>query len=223
MPAAPANAERPRRARLSVSERETQLLDIAEKLFTERGFDGVTIEDIARAAQVTRPVVYQRYGSKESVFIACVRRAREHCDRMVFDRVAAAPDNIAARIKAGCAAYCDIITTDPRRFNLLFTTSANLDGTLAEELRYLRQGSINSTVETVRPYVPELSDEALTAFAYAVSGIGEQLGRWLLANPKMSRKKFVAYYTAAIEGVANSILAMPQAARRRRGGRTHRP
>ncbi|MFE3188398.1 TetR/AcrR family transcriptional regulator [Nocardia sp. NPDC059240] len=215
MSAAPANDDRPKRARLSVPEREVQLLDVAEKLFTERGFDGVTIEDIARAAHVTRPVVYQRYGSKESVFIACVRRAREQCEQMVFDRVAAAPDNLTARLKAGSTAYCDMITADPRRFNLLFTTSANLDGTLAEELRELRQGSINATIETARPYTPDLTDEALTAFAYAVSGIGEQLGRWLLANPKLSRRKFVAYYTAAVEGVANSILTMPQAGKRR--------
>ncbi|WP_433622018.1 TetR/AcrR family transcriptional regulator [Nocardia sp. CA-120079] len=214
MPASSVAAERPKRVRLPVAERETQLLDIAEKLFTEWGFEGVTIEDIARAANVTRPVVYQRYGSKDAVFVACVRRAREQCEQMVFDRVAAARDNLTARIKAGSAAYCDIITTDPRRFNLLFTTSANLEGPLAEELRGLRQNSINATIEMARPYAPDLKEEALTAFAYAVSGIGEQLGRWLLANPRMSRKKFVVYYTAAVEGVANNILVMPQAAKR---------
>ncbi|MGV9818918.1 TetR/AcrR family transcriptional regulator [Nocardia xishanensis] len=210
------SAVRPKRVRLSAAEREAQLLDVAETLFTDRGFDGVTIEDIARVAEVSRPVVYQRYGSKEGVFLACVRRAREQCELLVFDRVSAAPDNLTARIKAGSSAYCDIITTDPRRFNLLFTTSANLEDTLAEELRALREVSINATIETARPYVPELKEEALTAFAYAVSGIGEQLGRWLLANPEISREKFVAYYTAAVEGVANSILSMPRAAKRRR-------
>ena len=50
--------------------RERQLLDIAEKLFTLHGYEGTSIEDVARAAGVTRPVVYEHHGDKDGLYIA---------------------------------------------------------------------------------------------------------------------------------------------------------
>jgi AcrR family transcriptional regulator len=44
--------------------REEQLLEVAEGVFAMQGYTGTSIEDIARAAGVTRPVVYDHFGSK---------------------------------------------------------------------------------------------------------------------------------------------------------------
>ncbi|MGY0063414.1 helix-turn-helix domain-containing protein [Streptomyces sp. LZ34] len=43
------------------------------RLPVQQGYEGVSIEDIARAAGVSRPVVYQHHGSQEGIFVACVR------------------------------------------------------------------------------------------------------------------------------------------------------
>ena len=60
--------------RLSPAERREQILDAANELFAERGYEDVLVEDIARAADVTRGLVHHYFGGRKEVFIALVER-----------------------------------------------------------------------------------------------------------------------------------------------------
>lgn len=210
-----ADPGRPKRIRLTARQREEQLLDVAEELFTEHGYEGVSLEDIARGANVTRPIVYQHYGSKDGVFLGCVRRARTQFEHTILERVNAASDELHDQISAGSSAYFDLIESNPHRFALLFTTSASLRGELADELTTLRAGTIDAIAALARRQRPDLKPEAAAAFAYAVSGIGEQLGRWWLTKPSMTKRRVLTYYTAAVEGTVASILSLPIATAKR--------
>ena len=65
----------PRRyQRLNPAERRDQILDAANELFAERGYDEVTIEDIAKRAGVTRGLVHHYFGGRKEVYIALVER-----------------------------------------------------------------------------------------------------------------------------------------------------
>ena len=65
----------PRRyQRLDPAERRDQILDAANKLFAERGYAEVTIEDIAKRAGVARGLVHHYSGGRKEVFIALVER-----------------------------------------------------------------------------------------------------------------------------------------------------
>jgi AcrR family transcriptional regulator len=57
--------------------REQQLLELAEELFAERGYAGASMDELARRAGVTKPVVYELFGNKEGLFGACVDRSIE--------------------------------------------------------------------------------------------------------------------------------------------------
>lgn len=63
------------RRRVPRAEREAQLLDVAVPLFSERGFHGVSVDEVAAGAGVTKPMVYAYFGSKEGLFAACVEQA----------------------------------------------------------------------------------------------------------------------------------------------------
>ncbi|ORW03600.1 SACE_7040 family transcriptional regulator [Mycobacterium kyorinense] len=64
-PSAPADN---RRSRLK-SDRRTQLLAAAERLFAERGFLAVRLEDIGAAAGVSGPAIYRHFPNKESLLV----------------------------------------------------------------------------------------------------------------------------------------------------------
>jgi TetR/AcrR family transcriptional regulator, mexJK operon transcriptional repressor len=53
--------------------RDVRLLDVATRLFMERGFDGTSIDAVAEAAGVSKPTVYARYRDKRALFAAVLR------------------------------------------------------------------------------------------------------------------------------------------------------
>ncbi|MFI9151865.1 TetR/AcrR family transcriptional regulator [Streptomyces sp. NPDC053367] len=69
--------------RLSVEERRTQLLDAALSLFAHRAPEDVSLDDVAEAAGVSRPLVYRYFpGGKQQLYEAALRSAAEelrHC------------------------------------------------------------------------------------------------------------------------------------------------
>lgn len=90
------------RSRLQVDERRAQLLELGLKLFSERAYDEIAIDDIARAAGVSKGLLYHYFGGKRDFYVACVRQAAEQ----LVERTApdlSLPDEERAR--AGLEAY----------------------------------------------------------------------------------------------------------------------
>ncbi|WP_217427996.1 TetR/AcrR family transcriptional regulator [Microlunatus speluncae] len=72
-------AEPRKRGRPTGAERERrrdELLDAAVRLFVERGFQGVSLDDIAAAARVTKRTIYAYFGDRSEIFVAAVERLR---------------------------------------------------------------------------------------------------------------------------------------------------
>jgi AcrR family transcriptional regulator len=55
--------------------REREMLGVAGRLFGERGYHDVSMDEIAQAAGVSKPMVYAYFESKEGLFLACVELA----------------------------------------------------------------------------------------------------------------------------------------------------
>lgn len=69
---AEATAVRIPRPRMTGPQRRSQLVDVGRGLFAMRGLDGTTIEEIAAAAGVSKPVIYEHFGSKEGLYTEVV-------------------------------------------------------------------------------------------------------------------------------------------------------
>jgi TetR/AcrR family transcriptional repressor of mexJK operon len=59
-------------------ERERRLLDAALKIFSEKGFVGASMDDIAAEAGLTKPTLYQYFSSKDELFTAMMTQERDH-------------------------------------------------------------------------------------------------------------------------------------------------
>lgn len=63
----------PRRER-EKQQRRNSIIDAAQNLFFQRGFDGVSMDEIARDLELSKPALYRYFRNKESLYLAVVLR-----------------------------------------------------------------------------------------------------------------------------------------------------
>lgn len=81
-----------------------KILDVAQKLFARRGFEGVSIREIAQALGMTTASLYYHFPSKEEIFVAVHGRSLEAVQREVMDAIAGLKDPWD-RLEAAAAAH----------------------------------------------------------------------------------------------------------------------
>jgi AcrR family transcriptional regulator len=177
--------------------REEQLLEVAEQVFATQGYQGTSIEDIARTAGVTRPVVYDHFGSKEGIYLACVRRARGELERLI-NEAAGSSDDPAGQLWAGINAYFEFVERHGRAWDVLFGQGSAVAGPAAEEVLRQRFATVHGIAELLTPFVSgaEVDEQAIEALAHALSGSGEQLAKWWRQNPELTREQVAGYHMA---------------------------
>lgn len=96
----------------------SQILQVARKLFAEKGFAETSIEDIVRGAGVTRGALYHHYESKADVFQAVLDREVQGLGRAAIDALDGTTDPIAFIRKSIMAVleYC----SDPAVHRIMF-------------------------------------------------------------------------------------------------------
>jgi AcrR family transcriptional regulator len=186
--------------------RRGQLLELAEQLFMEKGYDGFSIDDLCRAAGVSRPIVYEHFGSKDGIYVACLRRIREEFEQALLAGAASAPD-LTTTVQRGADAWFSILEREPQRWSLVYGGATGLVGPLAEQLGDLRDTTVQQIGMLVAQYAPQASSKQINLWAHAVSGAGEQLGRWWLRNPEIPRERIVAFYSDFLYAAANHLIA----------------
>jgi AcrR family transcriptional regulator len=194
------------RRRLPPGRRAALLLDVAERLFGERGYGSTSIEQIAAAAGVTRPVVYDRFGSKDGIYLACLRRARTQLEDTMFTAMAGAEAGLE-QLRRGADAYFGFLETNPPRWRVLFGGGAAVSGAIAEEAMQLRFGTESRMAELLQRAAPHADDVTVRGLAHAVGGAAHQLAQFWLRTPQLSRAAVVDLYCAfawpAIAGLVN--------------------
>lgn len=198
----------PPRRRMSREARGAQLLDVAEELFVDKGFEGTSMEDIARRAGVTRPMVYSHFPTKEVAFVACVERARGELETRMRDCeiMIAAGAGIRAVIECGGQIFFSIVERNPRRWMVLFNANSALSPELESRMLEMRTRTITRIARMTRHFAADIDEERNLAFAYAISGVGEQMGRWWLADPDLTRDRVVEHYCDFITGGLSAWL-----------------
>jgi AcrR family transcriptional regulator len=180
--------------RVPAAVRAEQLLDVAEALFATDGYGPTTIDGIAHAAGVTRPVVYGHFGSKDGIYLACLRRARAHLEAMLFEAIGGAVD-LREQLEAGADAYFRFLERDPARWHVLFGGGAAVSGDVAQEAMRLHLATEQGFAELFVIAAPDADKQQLTAYAHAIGGAAHQLAQWWLRTAGVPRATVVRWYT----------------------------
>ncbi|HXJ65569.1 MAG TPA: TetR/AcrR family transcriptional regulator [Actinomycetota bacterium] len=112
--AVPAGAKR----RMRGPERRAQLLAVARRVFGRSGFHGVSMDEVAKEAGVTKPILYDHFNSKEELYIALLDADASSLEERVRSALQARTGN-RERIERSFQAYFDFVDEHAGGFRLL--------------------------------------------------------------------------------------------------------
>jgi AcrR family transcriptional regulator len=179
---APIEAQEPTAAapvrRLSGGERRKQLFEVALRLFAERGYRATTMDDVAEAAGVTKPLVYQHFSSKRALYLELVDSvAQELLD--AISRATSAAEGPRQQVERGFAAYFELVVSHEDAFRLLYGRTESDDPELGQALRRVE----DTIAEAIEPLITAGLDPDHRRFlAYAVVGMAEGASRHWIAT-----------------------------------------
>ena len=178
--------ERIRRARMPRPERERQMLEVAGRSFAERGFHAVSMDEIAARAGISKPMLYQYFGSKEGLYVAFVRQ--QGAALLAAMRNATAPGAPPAEaLRAGTLAFLGYVDEHRPGWELLYREAANQGGPLAAEIAALHARIASIVHRLFTAVAGDDSSGRTEALAHAFVGAGESVANWWLEHPEEPR------------------------------------
>ena len=200
------------RSRLSRGDRMEQTLGVAHGLFAERGYADVTMDEIAGAVGVTKPLLYNYFGNKERLYIACMERAGDSLTKTVGEAIGgtASPGDA---LGAGVRAFFAFLDSDRAAWAVLFDETLPVGGEVADRVASYRGQIVELVSQSLLAQLPEsrrgrakVEIEALSA---ALLGAAEELARWWLRTEAISAGEAAELLISTVEP---GIRARSQAA-----------
>ena len=166
-----------RRTRLPAAARKRQILDVALPLFADRGFHPTSMNDLATAAGVTKPVLYQHFRSKRDLYVELLAEVGGSL-RETIAQAATGAQTPREQLLHGFTAYFAFVAEEHDGFQVLFGGGTRRD----EEFARAASEVENEIATTVAAFIEvdglDLAGRRL--LAHAIVGLAEGTCRqWL--------------------------------------------
>lgn len=176
---------------MTAAERREQLIDIARRLFAERGYDRASVEEIAARAEVSKPVVYEHFGGKEGLYAVVVDREVARLLTMMQDALTSGhPREL---LEQAAFALLDYIEQSSDGFRILVRDSpigsssgsfGSIIGDVASRVEYILAAEFKA-----RGFDPK----AAPMYAQMLVGMVGTTGQWWLDARKPSKEVVAAH------------------------------
>jgi AcrR family transcriptional regulator len=191
-----------RRGRTPRAVREAQMVAAAERLFSERGYQGVSMDEIATASGISKPMLYDYFGSKEGLLLACVERARGRLFEEIAAAVRAAGDPEGA-LRAGVEAF--IAFADQQRATWVVLFGEGRFSEAAGAIRAEQSGLISQLLRELPGWTGEPDAERLDAIAHVFVGAAEAIAFWAVDNPDVPLERVADHLMAVLWPVVREL------------------
>lgn len=191
------------RRRLSAPERRALIEQAATELFAQRGYAATTVEDIARAAGVTKPMLYRHFESKQELCIALLDRHRDElvaAPLAVFDPDA---EDHRGQLLAMIEAWLEHTRRHPDATRLLFVPISG-DAEVEQVQRELHARQRSTQTALLREFAPGMDDaEAEPIGELSRAGLAA-IALWWLEHPEVPREVPVRVLLRMAQGLTAS-------------------
>lgn len=185
--------------RLPAAHRRRQLLDVAIERFAAGGFHATSMDEIAEAAGVTKPVLYQHFRSKRQLYLELLDDVGGSLMEAIAKATAGA-ETPRRQVEAGFAAYVRFMTDRPQAFPLLFGSGARRDPEFADAVRRVEASIADAVAALIDA---DIDDGHRRDLAAAIVGMAEGVLRHTPApiDPEELAGRIAALAWAGLRGV----------------------
>lgn len=167
--------------------RERQMLEVAERVFAERGFHAASVDAIAEGAGISKPMIYAYFGSKEGLFLACMESARQRLMESI-DRAAGTEAAPEEQLWLGVVAFFRFVAENRDAWTVLFPEASSRGGPFAAESARMRAQMARLTAQLLGEAAAAEGVEprmlgATEPLGHALVGAAESLANWWLDRP----------------------------------------
>jgi AcrR family transcriptional regulator len=177
--------------RMRAPERRKQLLEVARTVFGRRGYHTVTMDDVAREAGVTKPILYDHFPSKRELY----RDLLESDLANLKDRLAEALETSKGnreRIRSSFQAYFDFVDDEGAGFRLLMQEAVGPEREFREMVFRFRDEVLDQVTEVIaRESRGKLDRKQAEDVALGLVGMAETAAQRDPDAPKEQRRKTV--------------------------------
>jgi AcrR family transcriptional regulator len=172
-------------ARLPRDQRRAQLLDAANDVFTSRGYHAAAMDDIAEAAGVSKPVLYQHFPSKLDLYLALLDASCDRLVEVVEDALASTEDN-ADRVIATMGAFYEFVSSASGEFRFVFESDLTGDGQVQQRLWKVNNDIADAIAEVIAEDT-NLPPHESKLLAISLVGIAQVSARYWVSSPSAER------------------------------------
>jgi AcrR family transcriptional regulator len=158
------------------------MMTVAEEVFAERGYAATSMDEVAERVGVSKPMIYEYFGSKEGLLVACIRQVRSELRDLTAQSVigAASPEEA---LRKGLVTFFRFTDDHRRSWDLLLRTEAAVVGPAAvAEIEAVRQEQTQLHIAVFTAYLPDADPRALEASAEILVGACERLSVWYVRH-----------------------------------------
>ncbi|MBA2523987.1 MAG: TetR/AcrR family transcriptional regulator [Solirubrobacterales bacterium] len=184
--------------------RRRHLLELATRLFSERGFDAASMDELAQRAGVSKPVIYDQFGSKEGLLLAAIDALGSELNAAVIQAVEGRTDP-EDLLRAGSLAFFRFVGEQRATWSMAFGAVRSLDDTArpaAEKIAEIRARQDGLVTGVIFAAAQELGKEPdqleVGALTRGLNGLYEGLVEWWESHPDVDPEQLTDWVVALI-------------------------
>lgn len=178
---------------MTSAQRRAQLIDVGRALFASKGFEAVSVEEIASAASVSKPIVYEHFGGKEGLYAVIVDREMQALTSALIGALDAPDEPPRQILEKSALALLTYIEENAEGFRVLVRDSPSTDPT----------GSFSSLLGDVTTRVEDLLSatfkrhkipvKSAPYYAQMLVGLTVFTGQYWADSRKLSKEQLAAH------------------------------
>jgi AcrR family transcriptional regulator len=202
----PAPRQEPPRAAVAPPTRREELLSAATRLFRDRGFHAVSMEDIGAAAGIAGPSIYRYFPGKSAILVAAGYRMADRLARTADTAIGEAADPHDALTRLA-SSYVDTVLRSDNLMATFASELGNLPDPDRKELVRVQRAYVAQWIGLLRTVTPDLPEPAARITVHAALTIVNDLAR----TPRIAARPGIA---AELAEMAVTVLGARRSARR---------